>query len=146
MLDGLDASFRSGKSVTGITEIEVEVAQVSGGNAPAVEAMFDGLAGEISATRRPDGYLIDLHARIDHASAEEGQVELVHRLPVGMGSDREVYPKRDKESEKTLLPLLGGGSTVVACSVLVPEAGSEVLADVVVRGGEAYLVLVKVVP
>lgn len=145
VLNGIDASFRVGKSVLGLHVFRVEVAQQAAGSDPEVGAAFDGLAGNASVTRTDEGYVLDVHARFDEASPEAGQVELVHRPPVGMGSERESFPQRTS-MEKVTLPLLGGGSAVVAQSVVLPEAGRDVLVDVVVRGGETFLVLARLVP
>lgn len=144
-LDGLDASFRTGKSVLGLKAVDVEVAQRSGGSDPRCDAAFDGFSGEVTVHHTADGAMLDLHARVEHASPEAGTIEVVHRPPVGMASDRDAFPP-PSPSDTVRLPVLGWDTAVVANAVLLPAQGDEVLVDLVVRGGEATLVLARRIP
>jgi len=145
LLDGLDASFRTGKSVLGLKGVDVEVAQRSGGSDPRCGAAFDGFFGGVTVHRTADGAMLDLHARVDHASPEAGTIEVVHRPPVRMGGDRDAFPP-PSPSDTVRLPVLGWDTAAVENAVLLPAQGDEVLVDVVVRGGEATLVLARSMP
>jgi hypothetical protein len=146
VLEGVDASFRAGESVTGLEEFEVEVAQQSGGTVPVSGARFGGLAGWVNAHREADGYRLQVVASLSWADARAGTIELAFRPPVGARTERDRFAADGDALQRVTVPALAAGASQVDVHAHLPGDGRDVLLSTSIRGAEAVLLLGRVVP
>jgi hypothetical protein len=144
LTSGVRGGFRVGRSVTGLTGFDVEVAQQAGAVDPTAGALFAGLEGEATLSAAADGLQIALEGRVAWGDAKAGSVTMTYRPPVGMAFNREkggVEPGPEA-TRHPVFPLLGGGGGEVQATWAVGgKDAAERLLGLVMRGGEAVLVL-----
>ncbi len=142
---GLGAGFRVGYSEPGLYDFAVEVAQQAAGMDPQTTAHFRGLAGMLRVERRASGTVVGLLGTLAWADAEAGTIDLAFRPPVGMNLQHERWFAEPVKVRSATLPAIGAGSSPIDAEVeLTGSAGQEHVLAIVVRGGEAHLILASV--
>jgi hypothetical protein len=147
LTSGVRGGFRVGRSVTGLTGFDVEVAQQAGAVDPTAGALFAGLEGEATLSVGAQGLTIALEGRVAWGDPKTGSVTMTYRPPVGMAFNREkssalALEPGPEATRHPVFPLLGGGSGEVhATWPVLPKDAGECLLGLVLRGGEAILVL-----
>ncbi|MDJ0974794.1 MAG: hypothetical protein QNJ98_10075 [Planctomycetota bacterium] len=145
VLLGVDAGFRVGYSEPGLYDFDVEVAQQSAGLDPQTTAHFRGLSGMLRLDRRAGQTVVSLDGALAWADAAAGTIDLSFRPPVGMNLQHERWFEEPTSTRKVSLPAIGAGASPLEAEVaLTGAAGTEHVLAVIVRGGEAHLVLVSV--
>jgi hypothetical protein len=149
LTSGVKAGFRAGASITGLTGSDVEVAQQAGALDPSTGTMFTGLSGEATLSTGAHGLQVVVEAQVAWGDPKAGSITYTFRPPVGMAFNRERSGGGEPGPEATrhpTFPLLGGGAGEVYASwTVAPKEAAERLLGLVMRGGEAVLVLGSVV-
>lgn len=142
LLTGVKSGFRCGASVAGFMGFDVEVAQESGTSDPLCGARFHGLAGEAVLSNGPAGLHVRVEASVQWADAKASTLITTFRAPVGMDFNHDKVGPEPTDVRHPVFPLLGGGGGDVSGSwVVAPKDSGERLLGVVMRGGDALLVL-----
>jgi hypothetical protein len=145
VLLGVPASFRSGATVAGLCDADVEIAQSAAGTAPITLARFAGLAGQVTVDRAPGGRRLRVTASYGWVDPEAGTMDLVFRPPVTMSVAKNQYQDEPDFRRRVKLPLLGGGRADLSASAdLAAGSTDEVLLSACAREGEVVLLLASV--
>jgi hypothetical protein len=131
----VEASVRSGDSVTGLLDLESEVAQEAAGLQPISSARFSGLAGGILLQRADVGYLLHSRLALSSADPRTGTLDVAFR-----GETEPFAPTRVR------LPVLGATATMVDAATPLAADGRPALVAASVEGEEVVLLLARVVP
>lgn len=142
VLYGVDAGFRVGYSEPGLYDFDVEVAQQSAGLDPLTTAHFRGLSGVVRVESRGSRLVLTLDGALAWADASAGTIELRFRPPVGMDLQHERWVDEPAATRKVTFPAIGAGASPIEAEVALTDTqGGEHVLAVILRGGEAHLVL-----
>jgi hypothetical protein len=142
VLLGTSSAFRVGSSVSGLQDLNVQVAQSSGGTVPVTASRFAGFAGQVRVDAVAGGHRLRLASQHGWADPEAGRLEVVFRPPVTMALGKTVYQDEPDFRRRVSLPILGGGTADLSGSVDIPSGSpDEYLVAYCVRSGEVVLAL-----
>jgi hypothetical protein len=136
------AGVRVGRADFGLHDVDVEVAQQSGGIDPVERGMFSGLVGRVRvASLEAGGLGLELDGSFGWRAADAA-VELAFRPPVGMSFNREGVKAEDPTPRRVVLPFVARGGAFLQARASFPadavaHGRPAVLAVVARQGGEA---------
>ncbi len=140
----VDASvgFRVGHTVPGITDLDAELAQRSGGLHPLTSARFAGLFGDLRIRRATGGHAVRVRGSLAWARSDAGTLEITVRPPVSMSGTKNDAAEAKPGQHLVKVPILGGGAAPVETEVTFAEGERrEQLLHVHIRGDEVFLLL-----